>query len=120
MKLHELSFLTLFGVVLASCSNECSNSIMQTVKSPDEKMLATVFTRSCGATVGDSVHVYLGSVADKSYELGNVFRGTKSSQCEINWINSSQLKITTDADVVLLMKEYGGVEFIIDKKNYSE
>jgi hypothetical protein len=96
---------------LLGCSDECENVIVQKLDSPDGKLRATVFSRNCGATTSESVHIYMGGIEDSIPDSGNVFRGVHSAKAKVSWLGNSKILISTDAETFLIMKEYAGVEF---------
>lgn len=60
-------------VFLNSCSAEpfCKNQILARSPNPSGKMVAVVFSRNCGATVGDNVQVSIVRRGDDVTRKGN-------------------------------------------------
>lgn len=73
-----------------------------------------MFVKNCGAAAPFALHVYLGPVGDKDFEMGNVYRGEHSNKGSIRWENNNRLIITSEAETILLMKNYFGVEFSVE------
>jgi hypothetical protein len=49
--------LVLTAAIAGGCADLCENQPLQEVPSPDGKLSAILFQRSCGATTGYSTHV---------------------------------------------------------------
>ena len=112
-----LFFLLIF---LISCGDQCVNTTVNSLTSPDGTFRACAFMRNCGATTGYSVHVFIGAQDDSTPIVGNVFRGTKSQNIEIEWENDHSLIIRTDAEIFLLMKHYAGIDFTLRRDGFPK
>jgi hypothetical protein len=85
--------------VLTSCSDLCSNEIVQSVASPSGSLKAVVFTRDCGATTGISTQVsILGSGRSLPNEGGNAFIIGDIAPVVLEW----------KSDAALLVSGFGG------------
>lgn len=62
------------AVILVSCSTEpsCRNELKGRSLSPNGKMVAVVFSRNCGATVGDNYQVSIIPTSAEPEGKGNV------------------------------------------------
>ena len=106
-----LTLSLLITAALSGCLFDCKNVTIQSAPSPNGLMVATVFSRDCGATTSVSVQVYLGAAGEKVPQTGNVFRGTGSPNATVKWHGNDVLEISSDAKPFLLMKQYGSVGF---------
>lgn len=105
----NIFFCLIATILLNHCLAECEDTILQTTTSPDGLLNAIVFTRNCGATTADSVHVCVVGKDEEEPASGNIFRGTHSREASIKWIGNDKLLIFTEAKTFLLMKEYAGI-----------
>jgi len=86
------------ALLLSGC-DLCGNDIKLTVASPDGKLKAVVFKRSCGATTGFSMQVaVLTANRDVPNEPGNVHREDDQSTISVAWKSNSELLISTTAN----------------------
>lgn len=58
-------------VIISGCDRRCENSFVSQVLSPSQQSRAVLFTRSCGATTDNSVHLAI-LPADSVTHTGNV------------------------------------------------
>ncbi|MFA0813729.1 hypothetical protein [Microbulbifer epialgicus] len=93
--LHVLLVLFLSG-----CSDLCSVDLLGESKSPDEKYIATVFERNCGATT-PFVRVvslrYAGSEFSPEEVDDWVFTIHGQSDINVSWVENTELKISYSA-----------------------
>lgn len=134
-RLLVLIALALFTFPLGGCNppllGTCSNSIIQSVYSPDKRFKAVIFGRNCGATSGfdTQVSVLPGQTALSDDDGGNVFivdgdhgaapmgRGG-GPNVWVKWLGTKKLQIVYDrrARTFLKEKQSQGVS-VIYKKN---
>jgi Family of unknown function (DUF5412) len=86
---------TLFlGCCSFSLTGDCNNTIKSEVKSPDEKYVATLYVRDCGATTDFSTIVSLrAGSANFNGEEGRIFVIKGQPQVNILWTDKTSLRI---------------------------
>jgi hypothetical protein len=106
---------------LSSCDDGCGNEVIQTVKSPNSELEATVFVRSCGATTGFSVHASVDVPGKKPLSTGNVFiaKLNDDEYPKLKWLSDSDLQIEFSGQPIILMKMYHGISIIHLKSESS-
>jgi hypothetical protein len=64
----------LFAIFVSGCSArpDCQNEVQDRSISPDGTMAAIVFSRNCGATMGDSYHVSVVPSGEAAVGAGNI------------------------------------------------
>ena len=126
-----LASLTLF---LSSCINlagDCSNVLLNEVRSPSVKLKAAIFRRDCGATTGFSTQVSI-LPADKKLpnEGGNIFvadtdHGKAPSgpgggpEVEARWISENELLIKHDSRAGVFHSQHVLENVTIRYEHYS-
>ncbi len=91
--------LTSLMVALCGCIDPCGDEILQTVVSPDQRTVATIYVRDCGATTSEVTHVHLhgrfGWFSNEDWD--NVVLSLRyRHSLKIQWQGSSRLVITCD------------------------
>src|SRR4051794_26546999 len=104
-------FLILAGILFVGCAmlfgdgfDMCGNTVLRTIPSPDGKLKAVIFERSCGATTGFSTQVSILRSNDKlPHEAGNLFvvAGYSSGPgggpwVDVKWSQDRQLLVKYD------------------------
>lgn len=70
----KLVLLAVAAVALGGCSgNGCENTNLSEVRSPNGRLSAITFSRSCGATTGASTHVSVLRSGLRPPAAGNIF-----------------------------------------------
>jgi len=84
----------------------CDDTINSEVLSPDQKWIAAVFTRNCGATTDYSTMVYIRKHGDKfdPSQQGIVFVASGEHPLELAWESPTQLVIKHPRIVVFSKK----------------
>lgn len=89
----------------------CANDIVQTLPSPDEKRMAYVFKRDCGATTDYSYQLSI-LKADEEFQnkAGNAFISEKS--LTVQWTDARQLEVqyALEAQSSKMKREVDGVQ----------
>lgn len=87
----------LWGIVLLGTYNlagNCANEILQEIPSPDNKFVAVIFQRNCGATTGYTTEVsVLPMTENLPDEGGNAFWLDSDLEVEVEWTENRQLKV---------------------------
>jgi hypothetical protein len=99
LRSNTLVFLAL-TVLGAGCelTGPCENSEGARIPSPDGRLAAWVFVRSCGATTADSVHVsVLPASATGTREVGNTFIIEDKSTVIAEWPAPRQLLVSYES-----------------------
>ncbi len=105
-RLYSKVALAFIVIMLASC-DECTNEVIQSVKSPTNKYIATVYIRDCGATTRFITQVNIRDVAkDFSGDDWNgvVFAADNRAPLSINWEDEGTLKINYDSSTVRILR----------------
>jgi hypothetical protein len=79
----------------------CSNDIKSEIPSPDNSLVAVIFSRDCGATTGFSIQLSIIPAGSKlPNEIGNVFiedsgsGGTKEMPIYVKWNAAEELSVS--------------------------
>lgn len=112
----KIFLLTSFAL-LSGCdiTGGCENTILQQETSPDGKNRVTVFQRGCGATVSDSMHVFLGGGSESPGETGNALIGTYWNVVNARWVSNTEISITTDANIFKRVESVNSIKINIVK-----
>lgn len=90
----------------------CSDQVRQSSASADSKLHATIYTRDCGATTSELVHVSI-SPANRARSEEDVvftFKG-EAETVKTTWISDNQLQIAYGIGVVTRqVNAYSGVQ----------
>lgn len=70
----RLTVLTCVSMLMAGCSEMCSNTVVARSLSPDGDHVAVVFQRDCGATTGFSTQISILDAGERLSGGGNTFR----------------------------------------------
>lgn len=111
-----LSLLIIMNVSLG-CSNEiCSNILVTSIDSPDNKYVAYIFKRDCGSTTKVSFQL---SILKKGQELSNSKGNIYISYGEFNveWNSTNELLVESvydDSEVFKQKSRYKGIEITYD------
>ena len=89
--------LVVIAVAALGCGDAplCENSSQVEIASPDQQLVAWIFIRGCGATVGDSIQVSIlpaGSAPPE--DTGNAFTMDKRGEVRVNWSADRELVIS--------------------------
>ncbi|MDB6062004.1 MAG: hypothetical protein JWM78_2107 [Verrucomicrobiaceae bacterium] len=104
-----LLFIFMVGGLAYLLRDMCDNDIYASIVSPDGKLKAVIFERSCGATTGFSTQI---SVIPSSEELknegGNVFIGSgrpEDVRPVVSWQSPSNLNISINKYIKIYNQE---------------
>lgn len=80
----------------------CGETVESSTPSPDGRVVATVYTRNCGATAEVVTHVNLHSFGDNPTPnsegvivLGEIFSQVGSRKIRAVWLTSTELSLTS-------------------------
>lgn len=102
------ALFALAAVAMSGCSGGCENTILTEAGSPNGRLTAVLFERSCGATTGHSTQVSLLRSGVLPTASGNVFvadanHGAANESvgggpwAEVVWIDDDNLIVKYDA-----------------------
>ena len=89
--------LVVIAVAALGCGDAglCDNSSPVEIASPDRELVAWIFIRGCGATVGDSVQVsILPAGSAPPDDAGNTFIMEKRGGVRVDWTADRELQIS--------------------------
>jgi hypothetical protein len=101
--LFPISFLLIAG--LAACDDSlCGNTVLHTSRSPDQRHVATLFARDCGATTNESLQIMLSDAAERPSGSGNVFIAELPAQTDFQSESGQGIDIIWQDDRSLLIQ----------------
>jgi hypothetical protein len=80
-------------------SSGCANKVLSEIVSPDERYIATVFERSCGATTPYTRIVsvrFKGASFDAASDTSWVFETEDQPTIRVQWLSREKLSVETD------------------------
>jgi hypothetical protein len=112
---RRLLTVLLAAQALAACGELCTNDVVQTLRSPDGRLDAIVFTRSCRATTGYTTQLSVLPAGSSPPEgLGNTLSVRGDPRIMVRWEGRRRLRVTGlgDADTALKLARIGDVEVV--------
>ena len=112
-----LAFLA--ALALGGCGELCKNELVQTLRSPDGRFDAVVFTRSCAASTGYNTQLSIvparSGVADAE---GNALVVRGDPRIVVRWETRRRLRVTElgDANTKLKLARVGDVEVVYGRR----
>ncbi len=95
----------LAALALGACGELCRNEIVQTLRSPDGRYDAVVFTRSCAMTSGYTTHLsVLAADAVLPDVEGNALVARGGPRIVVRWETRRRLRVTGLGDVGTKLK----------------
>lgn len=86
--------LVVLGAAIGGCGNLCGNDPLMAEVSPDQRHVAVVFLRDCGATTGFSTQVsILDAPANLPNEAGNVAVADGNQPGWVRWEDDGTLVV---------------------------
>jgi hypothetical protein len=101
--------VAIFAIVVAGCSDPCSNTIVSSVDAPGGEHRAVLFQRDCGATTSFTTQVAVLRVGETLSGAGGVFVADTDHDvaqaaewggpwAEIVWLSPTRLLVRRDAN----------------------
>ena len=110
---RSLVVALLASLALAACGELCKNELVQTLRSPDGRFDAVVFTRSCAATSGYKTQLSIVRAdAGLPESEGNALGARGDPRIVVRWETRRRLRVTGlgDAATKLKVTRIGEVE----------
>ena len=95
IRLFTFMVLTIFFLAIFACSllSPCSQSEVERVKSPDNKVEAVLVKNDCGATTSETYNVYVVSIGEKIVKNKSVFNADHVDNLSLFWRKAKYLEI---------------------------
>ena len=112
---RSIVLAVLAALALTGCGELCKNELVQTLRSPDGRFDAVVFTRSCAASTGYTTQLSIvragTGLAD---EEGNALVVRGDPRIVVRWETRRRLRVTglDDANTKLKLARVGDVEVV--------
>ena len=105
----------LAALALSACGELCKNELVQTLRSPDGRFDAIVFTRSCAASTGYNTQLSVVRAGDGLTDAeGNALVVRGDPRIVVRWETRRRLRVTGlgDAATKLKLARVGDVEVV--------
>ncbi|MGH8682869.1 MAG: hypothetical protein ACREVP_15330 [Burkholderiales bacterium] len=110
---RRIAVAFLAALALSGCGELCKNEVVQTLRSPDGRFDAVVFTRSCAARTGYATQLsVLPAEAVLPDAEGNALVVHSGPRIVVRWETRRRLRVTGlgDANTKLKLTRIGDVE----------
>ena len=97
----------------------CSDEMLSEVFSPDERWVASIFVRNCGATTDFATRVEVRWRSNQSSEDDRVFVVNGKPEVHVHWLDESTLAVKceecVDEDIRRRMTKLGSIKIEFEK-----